>query len=283
MIRAAGPEDRAEVEARLTARMDEAMFPLTSLRTHGLSRDGFAARHDYASRFWLVGATGVVAMNHAEMLMAVLAEADALTPFRALLAGARVRDAVGPAQSIRPLIAVLGLDRKPTHKDHDEPGFGLDLANLALPHLPGSHLVPAADVDRALLVGWRAAYKRELMTAAGHDIRNQAEADIDRYIAQDSHRVLTMDGKPVALTGFNARLPEIVQVGGVYTPPDLRGRGYARRAVALHLVEARERGVRRSVLFAASAPAARAYRAIGFQPTQPFTLFVLAVPTRITP
>jgi predicted GNAT family acetyltransferase len=84
------------------------------------------------------------------------------------------------------------------------------------------------------------------------------------------------------MTGFNATLPEIVQIGGVYTPADLRGRGYARRAVALHLAEARGKGTARAVLFAANDAAARAYRAIGFQPAVPFTLFLLSTPTRIT-
>lgn len=53
------------------------------------------------------------------------------------------------------------------------------------------------------------------------------------------------------------------------------------RAVALHLAEARASGVARAVLFAASDAAACAYRAIGFQPAEPFTLFLLATPARI--
>ena len=74
------------------------------------------------------------------------------------------------------------------------------------------------------------------------------------------------------MTGFNAVLPEHVQVGGVYTPPEGRNRGYARRAVAIHLAEARASGVRHAVLFAASAAAARAYEAIGFQRDGSFAL-----------
>jgi predicted GNAT family acetyltransferase len=83
------------------------------------------------------------------------------------------------------------------------------------------------------------------------------------------------------VAGFNATLPEIVQIGGVYTPAALRGKGYARRAVALHLAEARAAGVARAVLFAANDAAARAYQAIGFRRADPFTLFLLATPTRI--
>jgi predicted GNAT family acetyltransferase len=63
-------------------------------------------------------------------------------------------------------------------------------------------------------------------------------------------------------------LPDVVQVGGVYTPPALRGKGHARLALALHLAEARGKGVGRAILYAFSEPAARAYRAIGFQARQ---------------
>ena len=72
-------------------------------------------------------------------------------------------------------------------------------------------------------------------------------------------------GAPVAYSAFNARLPEIVQVGGVWTPPDRRGRGYARAVVAGSLLEARAEGVRRAVLFTSNPMARRAYEALGFR------------------
>ena len=64
----------------------------------------------------------------------------------------------------------------------------------------------------------------------------------------------------------------MVQVGGVYTPPDLRGRGHARRALALHLAAS---GAERATLFSASAMAARAYRAVGFRQIGDWTLLLL--------
>ena len=51
----------------------------------------------------------------------------------------------------------------------------------------------------------------------------------------------------------------------VWTPPDLRGRGYARRIVAEALREAQQVGVTRAVLFTESSAARRAYEALGFQ------------------
>lgn len=68
------------------------------------------------------------------------------------------------------------------------------------------------------------------------------------------------------MTAFNARLPEIVQVGGVWTPPELRGRGYARCVIAAHLRVARRSGADRAILFTdeENLPAQRAYEALGF-------------------
>ena len=78
-----------------------------------------------------------------------------------------------------------------------------------------------------------------------------------------------------AMFGFNARLPQIVQVGGVYTPPALRGQGHARRAIGQQLAQARAAGVQRAVLFAASDRAASTYRALGFEQIGLWTLLLL--------
>jgi predicted GNAT family acetyltransferase len=68
------------------------------------------------------------------------------------------------------------------------------------------------------------------------------------------------------MTGFSARADGAVLVGRVFVPPERRGRGHARRAVALHLLEARAAGTERAVLAASGEAAERAYRAIGFRP-----------------
>ncbi|WP_137111063.1 GNAT family N-acetyltransferase [Rhodobacter sp. SY28-1] len=281
MIREAGPDDRAAVEALLTTRIDAAMFPLTNLRAHGLGRGGFASDHPHATRYWLVADHGLVALTQEGMLMALLHGTPDLAPLRALLQGLVVSGAVGPAVSIRPVLAALGLARLPATTDRDEPGFTLDLDTLILPDLPGTSLRPLTSSDLSRVTAWRETYIGEVMGVTGPPARAKAAADIDSYLTRDSHRILLHDDQPVALTGFNAVLPEILQVGGVYTPAALRGRGYARRAVALHLAEARATGIRRAVLFAASDAAARAYLAIGFQPAETFTLFLLATPARI--
>ena len=98
-----------------------------------------------------------------------------------------------------------------------------------------------------------------------------------KTLDHDKPHFLLMDGDiPLTMTGFNPRLPDIVQIGGVYTPPAWRGRGLARRALALHLAQVQATGVQRSTLFAVSAVAARACRALGFREIGAWSLIVLA-------
>ena len=281
MIREAGPDDRAEIEALLTARIDQAMFPLVNLRQHGLANGTFPSPHEHAIRIWRLGAS-LIALTRAGMILPLLDGSPDLTNLRTALDGLNVTGAVGPAASARPILTALGIGNLPTNTDRDEPGFALDLDRLIIPDLPGSTLRPITPDDLSLLTAWRETYIGEVLGQTGPAAKARAEAELAAYLLKDSHRLLLHHGQPVAMTGFNATLPEIVQIGGVYTPPALRGKGYARRAVALHLDEARRNGATRAVLFAANDAAASAYRAIGFQPAVPFTLFLLSAPTRIT-
>lgn len=280
MIREAGPADRAEIETLLAARIDQAMFPLTNLRSYGIGQGDFPGPQDHAQRIWRSG-NSIIALTRAGMILPLLDGAPDLSDLKTALRGLTVTGAVGPVASTRPVLAALGLSQLPTSTNRDEPGFTLALDALSLPDLAGTTLQPLTPDDLRLVTGWRETYIGAVLGQTGPDARRRAEAEIGSYLAKDSHRLLRHHGTPVAMTGFNATLPEIVQIGGVFTPAQLRGRGFARRAVALHLVEARSRGIRRAVLFAASDAAARSYRAIGFQPAEPFTLFLLATPVRI--
>lgn len=281
MIREAEPKDRQDVETLLLRRLDGAMFPLTNLRAHGLGAGGFASDHRHATRFWFVDDASIVALTQEGMLMALVDPSCDLAELPTALAGMTLTGAVGPAQSIRPILRALNVDATPARLDEDEPGFALDLADLRCPDLPGATLAPAAAAPLDLLIRWRAASMVETQGMPPDEAPAKAAEHLTAWLRADSHRVLLHQGQPVALTGFNAILPEIVQVGGVYTPPERRNRGYARTAVALHLAEARAAGTTRAVLFAATPAAARAYRAIGFQPKEAFSLVLFHDPVTL--
>lgn len=269
--------DRPWIEARLRARLSGSMFPLTNLREHGW--DSGAAR---SMRFWIDRRRGaVLGVSREGMLMPQVPD-HGFNGVGPLLGAQTIMGAAGEADQVRALLAELGLGGRDAKLDDDEPQFLLDMGDLCVPEGPG-RLVPLSDVDRSLIEGWRRAYLMEISGEDADSADEIAHHDIERYTARDSHRVLLADDGPLSMTGFNARLPEMVQIGGVYTPPDLRGQGHARRAVALHLLEARAEGVTAATLFAAGPSAVRAYEAIGFKRIGNFALVLFREPAQVTP
>ncbi|MCA0273399.1 MAG: GNAT family N-acetyltransferase [Proteobacteria bacterium] len=266
-FREAREDEAADIAAFLRGHVDQAMLPLANLTHHGMGSDG-----RYEMRFWLMGQgagiTAAVGLSAMRMLLPVLPGlgAEALAPLKELLKGEDIAGINAPPEQAGALQTALGLSDNDAEHMADEPGFALDLADLILPDDPALTLRPITETDLPLMIQWRAAYRGEVAGTPPKRREAAAREDIETYLARDSHRILERNGIPVATTGFNAELPEAVQIGGVYTPPELRSRGYARAAVALHLAEARQKGIRRAVLFAANDAAAKAYRAIGFQP-----------------
>lgn len=263
--------DLPEVKAFLKTRVVRSMFPLANLNAHGLNGD-----HPRAPSFWLTRCNGeitdVLTVTQEGMLMPQCPSkswegvAQALTN-RDLIG------IIGPADQARSLQVALDLTTAPTLLDHDEPQYELALDNLIIPDGTGD-IVPLADADRGEMIAWRTAYDIEALNTPEDEAGPIATRDYESYVANQSH-VTLMDGDTaLCTTGFNARLPDIVQIGGVYTPPDKRRRGHARRAVALHLEQVRKQGVTRATLFSANENASKAYQAIGFTYIGQWTLCI---------
>jgi predicted GNAT family acetyltransferase len=126
----------------------------------------------------------------------------------------------------------------------------------------------ATSKDRDELTAWRHDYLCETLGATpGEPTRKRAGEEIARAVEEGRAFVLAMADNILAYAGFNATLPDMVQVGGVYSPPAERGLGYARAATHGALLAARARGVKRAILFTAeeNIPAKRCYEGLGFQ------------------
>lgn len=263
------------LENFLKAHIETSMFPLSSLRRFGLS-----GGHPRAARFWMRWKDGMVTDALA------LSEEGFLFPqcptggwqdVAVVLRGEKVKGILGDSGQSTAMRAAIGLSARAEMDDVD-PLYTVNLADLVMPDVQGYELSPITPALRETAIRWRASFLREVMPVPGEDLDERAEGEIDAYMAADSHRVLLKDGMPLAMTGFNAQLEEAVQVGGVYTPDSLRGNGYARRAVAMHLAEARDQGVGRSILFAASEQAGKVYEAIGFRREGAFALTMYETP-----
>lgn len=258
----AGVDDLPGIAAFWQARAETAMFPLNNLRRYGL-----AGEHPLSLRIWLQRDEGritdVLALTRSGMVMPCFTTAAGEAAFR-VLRGLEVIGIIGPQVAARGVEAAAGLIAAPRELDHDEPHFRLDLADMHLPDGPGE-LFSLDRSPEALIKTWMLDYQLKTLMADPELAPKRVDDDYARMLSLASHRVLMDGAEPLSMTGFNAALPDIVQIGGVYTPPELRGRGHARRAVALHLTEARAQGVQRATLFSASDRAARAYTAIGFE------------------
>jgi uncharacterized protein len=133
----------------------------------------------------------------------------------------------------------------------------------------------------ALVLEWRMLYAAETSDLPDTPEERRRQRDLLYAFHADGYDILLFGGgTPVAYAGFNATLPDMVQVGGVFTPPLLRGRGHARCAVAASLASARSRGVARAILFTDHdhdhVAAERAYAALGFRPIGDYAMVVFA-------
>ena len=258
-LRLASTADHPAIEAFLRRHEASSIFPLANLM-NGSPQKLWCAQGETG----LAGVVaGVVALNPNGVLMPQWPGLDAAAARRAL-AGQPISGIVGPSDQVAALLTALDIGPRRLRHDGREPLCQLNLPDLILPQPMGTRLEPLRESDRDIVTRWRMAYHAESMGQAEDGALAQAQGDVGRWLAAGNHRVLWRGDDRVAMTGLNARLPDVVQVGGVFVPPSLRSQGLARRAVAFHLAEARSAGASRAVLFAASPAALRAYQAIGF-------------------
>lgn len=174
---------------------------------------------------------------------------------------------LGPNIHAERVIDKLGLSRCRYAINRNEGLYELnlsDLSPLALP--PEMRVVPAQDVPKNILIAWLKNYDIEALGAASDEtLEKKIEEHWDLRLRQNNSWVLLHDDIPVALGAFNARLADRVQVGPVYTPPDYRNLGFARRLLAHILYQEKLKGTHSAVLFTDNPAAIKAYRVIGFK------------------
>ncbi len=110
---------------------------------------------------------------------------------------------------------------------------------------PAGALRPATIKDQAQLEDWAAAFAAE--TGFGH-----AQAmghQVAARIANGQVHVWDRDGANAAMVGHSEPVGAVVRVGPVYTPPTLRGHGYATAATATLSQNLLDAGAARCMLF----------------------------------
>ena len=281
MIRPARAGDEPGIEAFLARHADTSMFLRANLARFGL----FDRDAPHATEFWLAEGDGVEAVFGLSNSGFLMTQAPEATPvvwqaFAEQIRGRVLAGMTGETRQVTAAKRALGLEEAAYGMDEPQPLYRLDLDQMALPDAPGL-IRPPVEVDRGLLLRWMRGYAAELHMTSPERLDQEALDRTERALAGGDVRLLELGGQPVAMTAINARLPDMVQIGGVYTPPDLRGRGLARRVVALHMQEERARGVATAILFASGPAACRAYEAIGFRHIGSYALSILKEPMEL--
>jgi hypothetical protein len=112
------------------------------------------------------------------------------------------------------------------------------------PRPPAGRLRLADRSERALMIEWWEAFAAEADSRGGA----HAAANVDARYDHDGLLVWDDDG-PASVVGINLPVGGVVRIGPVYTPPELRRRGYAGMAVAETSRRALADGARACVLF----------------------------------
>jgi uncharacterized protein len=102
----------------------------------------------------------------------------------------------------------------------------------ALPAVPGAARVATSD-DRELVLRWWIAFGDEVLHEGGPG-RDRAAQNVDHRLSSPRAGILLWEdgGAPVSVAGWGGATPNGIRIGPVYTPPELRGRGYATAVTA---------------------------------------------------
>jgi GNAT superfamily N-acetyltransferase len=262
--------DKGELEEFLRRHADSSMFLRSNARAAGLEYRGEPLEADYVAAFddGRIVAVAAHCWNGVLLVQAPV-RLEEVVGAAVRHSGREIAGLSGPAAQVRAARQALGMEDRPAPTLGHEELFALDLVDLVVPAplAEGRWICRRPRQDELeLLTDWRVGFFLEALHGTdGPGVRDACRTEVRFIREQESDWLLSADGQPVSYSNFNARLSEIVQIGGVWTPPELRGRGYGGAVVAGSLLQARAEGVTRAVLFAERTEAKRAYRRIGFR------------------
>jgi predicted GNAT family acetyltransferase len=140
---------------------------------------------------------------------------------------------------------------------------------LAPEGVPGT-MRPYEERDRELVIAWMNAFVDEALPEAPPE---DSTGWLERRRADpDSGIVIWEDEGPVSLGGYGGPTPNGIRIGPIYTPPELRRRGYASALTAALTAQLLAAGRRFCFLFTdlANPTSNSIYQRIGYRPVADF-------------
>jgi RimJ/RimL family protein N-acetyltransferase len=284
-VRTLDEGDERALEAFLAPRLTFSIFLVSNMRRMGLVDRGERYQGTYIAAFKGADIVGVAAHYWNGMLiLQAPAYLEEIISTALSLSGRPLQGLIGIDEHVQRAKENLGLVQADYQIDEADGLYSLDLANLIVPsqleagQVQGRRLEPG-DID--LVTEWRVAYLVEFLDALENsDLWERSRASMEEKCRTGESWVLEVNGEIVSNTSFNAGTKEVVQVGGVYTPGELRGRGYGRAVVAVSLLDAGNEGAEKAVLFTGDGnlAARKAYAALGFKRIGDYRLSILRDP-----
>ena len=150
-----------------------------------------------------------------------------------------------------------------------------ELRRVRPPAQPEGRFRGATPDDRALLAAWTVAMGDDIREPASLD---EAGAIVDRLIGLGDLVVWEYRGDPVSMAAVPRRTPRSSSISLVYTPPPMRGRGYASATVAALSQRELDAGKRWCSLFTdlANPTSNHIYAEIGYRPAADFRAHALS-------
>jgi RimJ/RimL family protein N-acetyltransferase len=145
----------------------------------------------------------------------------------------------------------------------------------AAPPLPDSGSArPATEADLALATRWT----RQFLAEALPEETTDAELSVRRRLARGRLLFWETEDGPVSMAGITRPIAAVVRIGGVYTPEELRGKGFGSAVTIAAVRQGFADGAGRCILYAdlANPTSNRIYQAIGFRPVGDSARFSLA-------
>lgn len=277
-------QDITIAKAFLNKYIETSLFMLSNMEKVGLENNDEPYQGDYFGAFNGDDLIGVIAHYWNGTIMMQSPDLGILSELYDELVSSMTRPikaVVGDAEQGQYILDRLAISENKFALNATDSLMSLELSQLYIPQAEDKSLAMVEITARHfdILKEWIRGYEIEALGTPDDDrlIETAIKTAHDR-IKGDNCWILEANGLPVALSGFNAQLPEIVQVGPVWTPPEHRNKGYARHLVARTLERAKAQGVQKSILFTDVPAAQKAYEAIGFKEIGKFQLALLKEP-----
>lgn len=287
-IRTLKSGDERLAEQFLAEYAESSIFLRSNMRSAGLDYKGQRYQGDYFGSLADSGEiNGVLAHYWNDYIIMQAPDErtldDLIRAFRQVVTRP-VAGVIGPDDQAARVMSGLGLSDDQFAHSAPEKLYALDLNKMKIPPKLDSswQMKLARDAGPETLFTWRKAYEIETLGAEDNDFLDQRiQKQVEHMMVEPDFWVLMVDGRPVSMNAFNARLTDSVQIGSVYTPPEYRGQGYARSLLALVLQAAHKGGVEKAVLFTDTSAAAKAYESIGFNRIGSYRIALLKQPVNL--